>query len=145
MLTPMAAIDSPQPNVRELARQWFEGVWNKRNRETIFALVHPTCVGHHEGEVSNGPAEIEAMRSRLLGLLPDLHVTVEDIVADGDDAVVRWRFSGSHTGTAGPLAATGRAVSFSGMTWLKFREGRIVEGWDSWNQAALLQQLQTPA
>jgi len=133
------------PSQRELARQWFEGVWNTRSRETIFSLVHPECVGHHEGENSKGPAEIEAMRDRLLSLLPDLTVTIEEILSDENDAVVRWRFTGTHSGTDGPIAATGRSVSFAGMTWLKFQDGRIVEGWDSWNQAALIQQLQAPA
>ncbi len=141
----MASPDFPQPDIRELARQWFEAVWNERSSDAIFRLAAPTCLGHHEGEVTKGPADLEVMRDRLISLLPDLRVIIEDIVADGDDAVVRWRFRGAHTGASGPIAPTGRAVEFAGMTWLKFRDGQIVEGWDSWNQAALLQQLQTPA
>ncbi len=121
-----------------LARRWFEEVWNERSRETIYALVDPACVGHHEGEVSKGPADVEAMRDRLVGLMPDIKVTVEDIVADGDNAAVRWKFTGTPLGASNPL-------SFSGMTWLKFKDGRIVEGWDRWNQGVMLQQLQALA
>jgi len=127
-----------------LARRWFDEVWNQRRSNTIFSFVAPACIGHHEGEETNGPAEVEAMRDRLLGMLPDLQVVIEDVISDTDDAVVRWRFTGTHTGAAGPLKPTGHVVSFAGMTWLKFRDGQIVEGWDNWNQAALLQQLQTP-
>ena len=75
------------------------------------------------------------MRDQLLGLMPDLRVEIQDIVADDTNAVVRWRFNGTSS------AGTKQAVSFSGMTWLTFSDGRIVEGWDRWNQAALLQQL----
>jgi steroid delta-isomerase-like uncharacterized protein len=127
-----------------LARQWFEEVWNERRRDTIFSLVDASCVGHHEGEETKGPAEVEAMRDRLLGMLPDLKVVIDDVISDENDVVVRWRFTGTHTGAAGPLKPTDRAVSFAGMTWLRFRNGRIVEGWDNWNRAALLQQLQAP-
>jgi len=129
----------------DLARRWFDEVWNQRNRETIYSLADPSCAGHHEGEETRGPADIESMQARLLSLLPDLEVAIDDVLSDGDDAVVRWRFTGIHSGVDGPIAATHRKVSFAGMTWLKFQDGRIVEGWDSWNQAALMQQLQSPA
>jgi len=129
----------------DLAHRWFDEVWNQRKRETIYSLVDPSCTGHHEGEVTKGPADIEAMWGRLLSLLPDLTVHIEDILTDGDDAVVRWRFAGTHGGAAGSKPAMPREVSFSGITWLKIRDGRIVEGWDSWNQAALLQKLQGSA
>lgn len=129
----------------DLARLWFEEVWNQRKREAIFTMVDPACAGHHEGEESKGPADIEAMQARVLALLPDLQMTIEDILSDDDDAVVRWRFTGTHSGADGAIPPTHRQVSSSGMTWLKFQDGRIVEGWDSWNQAALIQQLQATA
>lgn len=75
------------------------------------------------------------MRDNLLALIPDLTVRIEDIVADDSNAVVRWRFSGTSSVGYRP------AVAFEGMTWLKFSDGLIIEGWDRWNQAALAQQL----
>lgn len=121
--------------IRELARQWFDEVWNQQRSDTIERMVAPACLGHHEGQTTNNAGEIKAMRDQLLGLLPDLRVEIEDIVADERHAVVRWTFSG--TSSAGAKAP----VSFSGMTWLTFSDGKIVEGWDRWNQAAFLQQL----
>lgn len=120
---------------RNLARRWFEEVWNQRRSDTIETMVAPECVGHHEGQTTRSAEEIRAMRDQLLGLMPDLRVEIQDIVADDTNAVVRWRFNGTSS------AGTKQAVSFSGMTWLTFSDGRIVEGWDRWNQAALLQQL----
>ena len=118
---------------RELARRWFEEVWNERRSDTIAELVHPDSIGHHEGGMTRGSAEVKAMRDQLLELVPDLKLIIEDIVADGDDAVVRWRFAGvCATGSCSPVA-------MEGITWLKFADGRIIEGWDRWNQAAFVQ------
>lgn len=120
---------------RELARRWFGEVWNEKRSDTIDALVHPECCGHHEGQTTRGGAEIKAMRDQLLALVPDIAVEIEDILAGDTDAVVRWRFSGTCS------AGSCQPVAFEGMTWLKFADGKIVEGWDRWNQAAFLQQL----
>lgn len=120
---------------RALAVRWFEEVWNQKQTDAIFALAHPECVGHHEGQTTQGFEQIQAMRDQLLALIPDLTVKIDDVVADDGNAVVRWTFSGRNAG------GSRQPISFSGMTWFKFSENKIVEGWDSWNQAAFLQQL----
>lgn len=75
------------------------------------------------------------MRDQLLTLMPDVTVTIEEIVADETNAVVRWKFTGTSS------AGSRQPLSFDGLTWLKFSGGRIIEGWDRWNQGAFLQQL----
>jgi len=121
--------------IPDLARRWFDEVWNQKRSDTIDLLVHPECVGHHEGQTTKGGAEILAMRDQLLALMPDVKVTIEEIVADETNAVVRWKFAGNSS------AGSRQPLSFDGLTWLKFSDGRIIEGWDRWNQAAFLQQL----
>lgn len=66
---------------------------------------------------------------------------MEDTAADGDQVVVRWTATATHRGNSLGMAATGRRVSFRGMTWLTFSNGMVVEGWDSWNLGALLASL----
>jgi predicted ester cyclase len=61
--------------------------------------------------------------------------------ADGDHVFVRWRARGTHRGDCLGRPAIGRPVDFRGMTWLTFRNGLIVEGWDSWNLGELLESL----
>ncbi|HEV7868041.1 MAG TPA: ester cyclase [Chthoniobacteraceae bacterium] len=120
---------------RELARRWFEEVWNERRADTIEELVHPHCIGHHEGRMTRGSADLKVMRDQLLTMVADLRVVIEDICAEDDNAVVRWRFAGVSS------AGSRKPISFEGMTWLKFSEGKVIEGWDRWNQAAFLQQV----
>ena len=72
-------------------------------------------------------------------------LSVENVVASGDDAVVRWRFTGTHRGTIFGVTGSGRPIDVHGMTWLRFRDGKIVEGWDGWNVGGLVQHLSQPA
>lgn len=130
-----------QANNRDLAVRWFEEVWNQRRAETIDELSAADCVGHMEGQDACCINDFKTMREQLLGAMPDLHITVEDVIADDRAAVVRWRVDATHSGNAMGLAATSKPLSFSGMTWLEFKDGRIVQAWDRWNRDGLLRQL----
>ena len=68
---------------------------------------------------------------------------VETIVADADDVVIRWRASGSHSGDGFGVKATHQPVSFRGITWHYYRDGKLVEGWDCWSQMALVEGLRS--
>ena len=130
---------------RALAKRWFQEVWNDRKADTIDELLSADAIGHMEGMETRGTADFKKVREGLLDAFPDLRVIVEEIVAEGDNVVIRWRVNGSHHGHGLGFAPSGRAADFRGMTWLRFAGGRIVEGWDSWNQGALLQSLQATA
>lgn len=125
-----------------LARRWFEDFWNRRRFEVVDELIAPDISGLIEGGVIDGREGFRAACMALLQAIPDLHVNVEDCIAEGDRGAVRWSAAGTHTGTALGLVPTGRRLSFRGMTWMIVRDGKIVQGWDAWNQGALLQSLQ---
>lgn len=129
---------------RSLAIRWFEEVWNERRDETVHEIMHPESVGHMEGGEAHGPSDFLAARASLLDAFPDLRVTVDDTAADGDHVVVRWSAGATHSGGGLGVAATSRSVTFRGMTWLTFRDGKVVEGWDAWNLGGLLESLETP-
>ena len=67
--------------------------------------------------------------------------SVERVIGEGDWVAVLWRMEGKHEGPLGGLEATNREVQVQGTTWLCFKEGRIVEGCDTWNLGALLASL----
>lgn len=129
------------PNVA-LARRWFEEVWNQRRTETVYELLTPESVCQSEVAVLKGPdAFLTDAYTPLLAALPDLTVTVEGTVAEGDQVVVRWHATGTHAGDGMVQPATGRRVSFRGMTWIRYRDGKMMEGWDSWNHHGLMHAL----
>jgi predicted ester cyclase len=123
---------------KELATRWFTGIWNDRDPGVIHELMDPQCQGHTEGGTVFGPdAFEEQMYVPFIAAFPDMRLTLHQVIADGDDAVGRWTVIGTHTGPMGAIAPTGRKVQFSGMTWLRFRDGKLVEGADGWNAHAL--------
>jgi|SRR5215467_6572222 len=125
---------------RVLAVRWFQQVWNERRTDTIDELFGDNAVGHMEGGDQNRDG-FKAAREGLLNAFPDIEVKVEDTVAAGDHVVVRWLVRGTHQGFGLGLPPTNRQVEFRGMTWMTFKDGVIVEGWDSWNLGALLESL----
>ena len=128
------------PNT-ERSRRWFEEVWNKRQLSVIDELLTPESVGHTVSGDLRGADEFKRFQADVLSAFPDLCLAIEAIVADGDDVVIRWRASGCHTGDGLGVNATLQPVSFEGMTWHRYREGKLVEGWNFWNNAAMMQQL----
>jgi steroid delta-isomerase-like uncharacterized protein len=129
------------PNV-PLVRRWFEEVWNQRRVETVHELLTAESECHSETGVLKGPAAfVEKNLTPFLAAFPDVRVTVEGTVAEGDEVVVRWSARGTHTGDGMGMAPTGRRVSFRGMTWIRFQNGKMMEGRDCWNQSGLLQAL----
>src|SRR4051794_24344157 len=98
-----------------LARQWFEEVWNQRRAEAIDKFLTPESVGHLvTGDVPGADAFREQVHAEFLRAFPDLKVTVEETVAEGDTVVVRWCAAGRHGGDAFVLKATHRQVEFRG-------------------------------
>jgi predicted ester cyclase len=68
-------------------------------------------------------------------------VTVEDILETEGQAVVRWTARGTHLGDELGITPSGQAVSFRGMTWMRFDDGRLVEGWQVSNIPDVLRSL----
>lgn len=130
------------PNV-ESSRRWFEEVWNQRRAAAIDEMLIPESVGHLVGGDVRGPDAFKPIHAEFLAAFPDLHLSIEDIVADGDNVVVRWLATGTHAGDGLGFRATQEAVSFRGISWHKYRDGKLCEGWDGWNLSGLIEQLRT--
>lgn len=127
-----------------LARRWFEEVWNERRTEIIDELVTPESVCFWEaGELRGKQAFMDLVHGPFVTAFPDLRVEVQEVADAGDVAVVRWTAAATHTGDLPGMPATGRRINFRGLTWIRYRDGKMVEGFDCWNQAGLFQALQS--
>ncbi len=128
---------------KTIIRRWFEEVWNLGRSELIDELRAPdayaTGLGQGTGE-SRGAEPFRAFYWNMRDTFPDLHVTVEDIVAEGDKVSVRITMEGTHMGDA-LAAATGRKVKFAGIVMARIVDGRIGEAWNNIDQLGLLQQI----
>ncbi|HVJ68967.1 MAG TPA: ester cyclase [Caulifigura sp.] len=126
----------------DCARRWFQEVWNDRREATIEEFLTPASVCHADQGDLQG---IEAFRLQqyepFIGAFPDLEVTVEDVLASGEQAVVRWSARGRHQGPHLGLPATNQVVTISGMTWMRFQDGKLLEGWQTSSIPEVLRQL----
>jgi len=127
-----------------LARKWFDEVWNQRRDAAVTEMLAEPMEGHMEGGPIRTAREFLAARAVLLGAFPDLRVTVDGTIADGDEVAVRWSAKGTHKGGHMGPEPMGKKIEFRGITWLEFRGGRIVKGWDSWNLGRLLDEMSQP-
>ncbi len=72
---------------------------------------------------------------------PDIHVALDDELAVGDKAVVRFTISGTQQGEYLGIPATGKKVAFSGITIYRFAGGKIAEFWMQVDSMGMMQQL----
>ena len=73
--------------------------------------------------------------------LPDLELTIDDAVSEGDRVAVRYTVRGTHSDELMGVPATGRRVEVSGQSFFRFEDGRVVERWQSLDALGLLTQL----
>ena len=90
---------------------------------------------------SRGPAGAKAFITGYRTAFPDLHITIEDVIADGDKVMMRWTSRGTHRGVLMGLAPTGKQVEVTGMSIDRFEDGKIAESWSNWDTLGLLRQL----
>ena len=129
---------------KNLVRRWFEEVWNQGREETVDELFAANGVGYGLGDTEatiQGPAGFKPFMRNLRGGLPDLRMTIEDIMAESDKVTVRITAEGTHKGGQLGVAPTGRPVHIEGIVVLRISNGQIVEGWNSWDQLGLLRQI----
>jgi predicted ester cyclase len=124
-------------------RRLYEEVWNKRNLAAIDELIAPNVVEHNPNTPSQGPG-LEGYRQSIESILttfPDMKVTLEDLIAEGDKVVARWRASGTHLGEGATIPPTNKQVTITGIDILRYEGGKRVETWRQFDILGLLQQI----
>jgi|GEM_PF-4808879 len=126
---------------KEHAREWMAHCWDglDETEGTIDRLLDPASVGFLEGVVVRGAEDFRRFRDGYLYSFPGMNMQVEELVAEGDWVVVRWRARGTQKKPLMNIPASGREIDVIGSTWLRFSpDGKIVEGHDTWNQGAVM-------
>jgi steroid delta-isomerase-like uncharacterized protein len=134
---------SVEENV-QLMQRWFREVWNEDRIQTVYDLLAPDCVakGQRGAEVEiRGPEEFASFVREIRGAFPNIELTVEDIFGARDEVVIRWSAMMTHSGDALGIPATGKSVRTRGTSIARIRDGKIIEGWDNWDQLGMLEQL----
>jgi steroid delta-isomerase-like uncharacterized protein len=127
-----------------LIRKWFEEVWNQGHEETIDALCAKDATGYGQAEHGSdihGAEHFKGFWRGFRAAFSDIHVDIHDSIEQRDEAVVRWTMTMKHTGSFAGLSPTQRVVSVNGISIQRYAGGKIIAGWDNWDQLGLLVQL----
>ena len=113
---------------QDLMRRLYEEMWNAGNPALAV-------------EIFAQPEGVEGFVSQFLPSFPDLQHTVEEMIVDGERVAVRFSAHGTHTGAWMHFAPTGKSIRYTGVTWARIADGRIIEHHTWWDKAGLIEQI----
>jgi predicted SnoaL-like aldol condensation-catalyzing enzyme len=126
-------------------RRLVEEVQNGHDLARMDAFFTPNFINHLEApDLSSEHNAVERAKMvfrEIFTAFPDLHVTIQDQVAEGDKVVTHKLFQGTHQGTFMGVAPTGRQIAFAVIDILRLEQGKVVEHWAIQDRLALMQQL----
>jgi len=125
---------------KAIVRRGFEEM-NKRNLDGYIELFAPDYVSHQPGRDLRGPEPMRQYAAMIVTAFPDLHFTIEDMVAEGDKVAVRITGKGTHKGEFLGIAPTGKQATWGATNINRIVGGKFVETWEQVNVLAILQQL----
>lgn len=137
--------DVPAAN-KELVRRFYQGVFVDWDLTLIDELVDPQFISHDWAEgTARGPQAFRDFYAGVQSAFPDTHYEVDELVAEGDKVVVRWRLLGTHQGDFAGIAATGAPIAMKGMAIYRVAEGKLMERWVVYDLYGLIEQIKAAA
>jgi steroid delta-isomerase-like uncharacterized protein len=131
----------PESN-KQLSRRVNDEVWNEGKINLIDELVSADFVNH--SAPPGLPADREGFK-QFVGMyraaFPDVQITIEDILAEGDRVMTRWSATGTHKGKLLGIPPTNKKVTVTGMSENRISGGKIVEQWNEFDDLGMLQQI----
>jgi len=133
---------------KAVALRWSEELWSQGRLAVADEIVAPDYVRHDPGDPfpAQGPGDVKRIVGMLRSMLPDLRISVDAMIAEGD--VVVSRYTATATDTVGYMGMppTGKTLRTPAIQIFRFANGRIVESWAVRDDLGTLRQLgQLPA
>ncbi|MBI5968013.1 MAG: ester cyclase [Deltaproteobacteria bacterium] len=124
-----------------LVRRFLEEAYNKGNLAIGDELLTANCVFRTPGAIE-GIAGWKQFATAFLTAFPeDLHITIDDTVAEGDKVAARWTARGTHKGPLRGIAPTGKPVTWIGIAIYQLSGGKIKEVWGLNDALGIMQQI----
>ena len=116
---------------KELVRRYFDERWNHGSLEVCDELLSSSM------DIEEQKEFVRAQHAAL----GNLHLTILDLLAEGDQVAIHWRIEGTHKGDFLGVAATGKPVTFQGIALLRITDGKIADDIAYWDNQSILEQL----
>lgn len=140
--TPAACPDTTEEENEALVRRWYDEVYNQANFDNIGQMMASEYTKHGvlDRDTTTAQEQEEDMRENRTAL-PDLGLTVELILTDGDRVAARWTASGTHEGPWVGVEPTGATITWTGNTIFRIECGRLTEQWSESDTLSVFEQL----
>jgi len=124
-------------------RRFFGEVFNAGNLAVIDEIKSSTYVFHDPGfpDPIRGPEGFKRYLMMFRTAFPNLHSTLEDLIAEGEQVTVRFTFTGTQQGGLMGIPPTGKPVRVTAILIARLVNGKFVEGWINYDGLGMLQQL----
>jgi steroid delta-isomerase-like uncharacterized protein len=127
---------------KAMLRHNCEEAFNKGNLAVADENMAPNYIYHGSGgQEFKGPEGFKQFITMLRTAFPDLHLMVEDMVAEGDKVAHRLTLRGTHKGDFMGIAPTGKQVTTTAITISRFAGGKEVEAWSNIDMLGMMQQM----
>jgi len=127
---------------KQIYTRYIEEAFNRGNLSVLDELLDPDYVYRDAPPgTPEGPAAIRQVVTMFRTGFPDVEITLDQLVAEGDYVCARATTRGTHRGLIFGLEPTGNAVTMKGMTMVRIANGKIVESWVKNDVAGLMAQL----
>jgi steroid delta-isomerase-like uncharacterized protein len=113
---------------QEIARRFFDDVFNRGQLEVVDQIFAPEYVGYSSASFNGpikGPEGIKQFVTMYRKAFPDINFKFEDVLTDGDKVIVRWTTTGTHRGALQKFGATGKTINIAGIGIAQIANGRI--------------------
>jgi len=125
--------------------RWFEEVWNKGREEAIDEMFAENGVANgltdENGNTIIGPEMFKPFFRKFREAFPDIHVTVEQTVSEGNKITGLCRVTGTHNGQGIGVKPTHKHIDFRGIAIVRIEDGKVVEAWNQFDFMSMYQQL----
>ncbi len=127
---------------KEMAQRWYSEVMSEGKTEVIDELCAPDFVDHNP--LPGTTADLAGLKdfvAQIRAAFPDMQVTADDIVAEGDRLAVRSTMRGTHEGAFMGIPGSGKKVEVSNYDFVRFENDQAAEHWGVIDSAALMEQI----
>jgi steroid delta-isomerase-like uncharacterized protein len=126
---------------KALVRRLFETGMNQKNLSVFDEVLAPNYVNYTFPAPAPGAEGFKQVIGMFFSAFPNMHVAVEDAIAQGDKVATRGSFTGTHQGAFMGIPATGKQVNVAYCDMWRVENGKLVENWVQLDMLGLMQQL----
>jgi len=140
--TQMMAANNAEAN-KAKTRQFYDEVMNQHKMETVDALCAADFTDHNPepGHSGKGTADLKQVFAGWNAAFPDMHVAVDNMVAEGDMVATAFTVTGTWKGEMMGMKPTGKSFKVNGTDFVKIKDGKATDRWGAFDTYGMLMQI----